>query len=115
MAGARSEDELAGLAVQGDESALIELLDQVSVRLHAEIARDIGPRYRGLVDADDIVQVTFMEAFLRMRSFIYAGPGSFLTWLRRIAQNNLRDAIKELERDRRPPPGKRIREPVGEH
>jgi len=110
-----SESELAARAVQGDESALVELLDQVSVQLHAETSSKIGARYRGLVDADDIIQVTFMETFLRIRSFGYTNPGSFLTWLRRIAENNLRDAIRELERDRRPPPGKRISEPLGDH
>jgi len=34
--------------------------------------------------------------------------GSFEGWLRLIAENNLRDAIKELRRDKRPPPEKRV-------
>ncbi|MFO0983747.1 MAG: sigma factor-like helix-turn-helix DNA-binding protein [Planctomycetota bacterium] len=34
-------------------------------------------------------------------------PSSFSAWLLRIAENNLRDAIRELERDKRRPPGAR--------
>ncbi len=86
------------------------LLDGVSVQLHGEIDRKIGARYRGIVEADDILQVTCLEVFLRIRVFT-PSPGGFLAWLRRVAENNLRDAIKELERDRRPPPGKRIQRP----
>ncbi|MEW6741737.1 MAG: sigma-70 family RNA polymerase sigma factor [Planctomycetota bacterium] len=52
--------------------------------------------------------MTYLEAFLRIGSFVWTGPGSFSDWLRRIAENNLRDAIRELERDKRPPPGLRL-------
>src|SRR5205085_5591550 len=38
---------------------------------------------------------------------------AFLTWLKQIAENNLRDAIKELKREKRPPPKKRV-EPTNE-
>jgi RNA polymerase sigma factor (sigma-70 family) len=52
------------------------------------------------------MQVTYLEAFLRIRSFQAVGPGAFLAWLRRIADHNLRDAIKGLQRQKRPPPGR---------
>lgn len=103
-----SDQELLARAVTGDEGALCLLLEQVGVQLHAELENRIGARYRGLVDADDIVQVTFLEAFLRIRSFAPREPGSFVNWLRRISDNNLRDAIRELEREKRPPPKNRI-------
>lgn len=105
-----SHEEWLSRAVAGDEDALVALLDAVSVQLHAEVDGKIGARYRGIVEADDILQVTWLEAFLRIRSFV-PSPGGFLAWLRRVAENNLRDAIKELERDRRPPPHKRVRQP----
>jgi len=104
-------DQTAGCleqAVAGDESALIRLLEEAGPELHADLETRIGARFRGLVEADDVFQVTCLEAFLRIRSFVPAGEGSFRAWLRRIAENNLRDAIKELERDKRPPPGKRV-------
>ena len=109
-----SELELLGRAVTGDEGALCLLLEQVGVQLHAELEKRIGATYRGLVDADDIVQVTFLEAFLRIRTFIPKEPGSFVSWLRRISDNNLRDAIRELEREKRPPPRNRITPSAGD-
>lgn len=104
--------QLIQRAVGGDEEALSLLLEEHGECLHAEIERSIAPQYRGLFDADDILQVTYLEAFLRVRAFVPAGPNSFPAWLRRIAENNLRDAIRELEREKRPPPARRASMPV---
>lgn len=109
-----SEETLLDRARTGDAAALATLLEEAAVSLHAEIERQVSAKYRGLVDADDIVQVTCLEAFLRIRTFTPVGDGAFSAWLRRIAQNNLRDAIRELERDKRPPPGRRADWPTGE-
>lgn len=105
---APSEEALIRQAVSGDESALTTLLERAGMQLHAELEARVAAPYRGVVDAADIVQITCLEAFLRIRSFVPAGPGSFLNWLRRISQNNLRDAIKELERDKRPSPRRNV-------
>lgn len=94
-------------AVQGDQTVLAELLEQAGVALHVEIEHRLAAKHRGLVDADDILQVTYLEAFLRIGTFVWNGPSSFSAWLLRIAENNLRDAIRELERDKRRPPGAR--------
>lgn len=96
-------NELATLipqAVAGDEVALTALLE----RFGPEVARalHISPQWRSAVDADDVMQVTYLEAFLEISRFKGRDETSFLAWLRRIAENNLRDAIKELERDKRP-------------
>ncbi|HWL93707.1 MAG TPA: sigma-70 family RNA polymerase sigma factor [Phycisphaerae bacterium] len=103
-----SEVQLADRARGGDEAALITLLDRAALDLQSQIRSQIGARYRGQFDADDILQVTFLEAFLRVESVEPGRPGSFMAWLRRIAENNLRDAIRELERDKRPSPGRRL-------
>jgi RNA polymerase sigma-70 factor (ECF subfamily) len=95
-----SEDELLAHAGAGNEAALSALLERYGPPLCKELK--IGPKWRSLVDADDVMQVSYLEAFLRIRSFTPTRPGSFVAWLRRIAENNLRDAIKELERDKRP-------------
>jgi RNA polymerase sigma-70 factor (ECF subfamily) len=109
-----SDRELLTRAVAGDQGALCFLLEEVGVQLHAELEHRIGAKYRGLVDADDIVQVTFLEAFLRIRTFVPREPGSFVSWLRRIGDNNLRDAIRELEREKRPPPKNRVTPVAGD-
>ncbi len=99
-------------AVAGDETALADLLEEHGSELHRELEAQIAPCYRGLFDADDVMQVTYLEAFLRIRTFVYTGPNAFRGWLRRIAENNLHDAIRELERDKRPSPARRVTEPL---
>jgi RNA polymerase sigma-70 factor, ECF subfamily len=74
----------------------------------------IGKRWWGTLDADDVMQVTYLEAFMRIGEFDPGRAGSFEAWLRRIAENNLRDAVKVLSADKRPPPERRFRAPAGE-
>ncbi|MFO0972170.1 MAG: RNA polymerase sigma factor [Phycisphaerae bacterium] len=103
-----SDEQLVHRAQQGDEQALATLLERAGLELHAQLEARIGPRYRGQFNADDILQVSFLEAFLRVRSLEVRGHGSFMTWLRKIAEHNLLDAIRELERDKRPAPSRRV-------
>src|SRR3990172_4348045 len=104
-----SEDELVAKATQGDAAALRALLERHGLPIRNELK--ISPQWNGVVDADDVMQVTYLEAFLRILDFQATGPGAFQAWLRRIAENNLRDAIKGLARQKRPqnradgPPG----------
>lgn len=102
------DDETIRRAVSGDQAALAELLELHGESLGREIEARIGAQYRGVIDADDILQVTFLEAFLRIRSFVPGDAGAFLAWVRRISENNLRDAIRGLEADKRPPAGRQI-------
>lgn len=104
-----SDEKLLVQAIQGDEDALCALLERHGPRVRRELR--IAPQWRAAVDADDVLQVTFIEAFLHITQFKRNGPdpaAAFFGWLKRTAENNLRDAIKELERDKRPPPGKRV-------
>jgi len=102
------EEQLTTAAAQGDEAALSRLLKQYDGELHGRISTKIGRPYRGSLDADDVLQVTYLEAFLRIQQFVPDHSGGFLGWLTRIAENNLRDAIRMLNRDKRPQPGKRM-------
>jgi RNA polymerase sigma-70 factor (ECF subfamily) len=73
----------------------------------------MATRFQSLLDVDDVIQVTFLEVFLRIGRFEYRGDGSFEAWLRRIADNNLIDAIRSLEAGKQLPPEKRITLPNG--
>ena len=42
------------------------------------------------------MQVTYLEAFLRVTDFVPTGPNSFRLWLTRIAENNLRHYSRAL-------------------
>lgn len=103
-----SEAELVDRARCGDAQALTMLLERAGLELGAEIERQIGDRYRNQFDAADILQVTFLEVFLHADTIAPGASGSFRSWLRRIAENNLRDALRALERDKRPSPSRRI-------
>lgn len=100
-------------AVTGDDGALTSLLEEAALALRPGLDKQIGDRYRSSVDVDDILQITCIEVFMRIRSFDPARAGAFFSWMRHVAENNLRDAIRELERDKRPSPGKRTELPPG--
>lgn len=95
-------------AVAGDADALSRLLRCHALALQHHFASRIGRRYQAVLTAEDVLQVTFMEAFLHIRTFVYSGDGSFFAWLRHIGENNLRDAIRELDAEKRPPESRRV-------
>ncbi len=109
-----SESDLVAKAIRGDSEALTELLEQEGPTVRQRMEAKIGVTWRSAFDADDVMQVSYMEAFLQIARFQSAGPGSFRAWLAQIAENNMKDAIKSLERAKRPDPRKRVHGPPGE-
>lgn len=106
-------DKLLERAVGGDRAALAELLTRYGPMLRAEL--NIDRRWQTVLEPDDVLQVTYLEAFLHITSFAPNGLAGFYTWLKRIAENNLRDAIKGLERQKRPQPEQRVEVRTGEN
>ncbi len=95
-------------AAGGDARALRTLLERHGPRVWKEIDRGIGAAWQSLIDADDVMQVTYVEAFLQADRITARNSTAFVSWLRSIARNNLRDAIKELARKKRPSPTQRV-------
>lgn len=108
------EDSLTTAALAGDQAALRGLLRRHDPHLRRQLAGKIRPTHRAAFDVDDILQVTYLEAYLRISQFNANGAGSFRAWLTRIAENNLQDAIRALDRDKRPPRDRQVRLPVRE-
>lgn len=108
------EEALLRKAVEGDNDALSELLVRVGPQVEAGLDGKIGSHHRSAFDESDVLQVTYLEAFLRIRHFEPAGVGSFVRWLQRIAENNLLDAVRALDRDKRPPREKQVTRIRGE-
>jgi RNA polymerase sigma-70 factor (ECF subfamily) len=101
--------QLLQRAVAGDAEALTELL-----RIHGpavERTLQINPIWRTALEPADVMQVTYLEAFIRINKFDLERSDAFEAWLRRIAQNNLKDAIRGLERQKQPQPRNRVRPP----
>jgi len=109
----RSDGELIQASVAGSKEALTELLCRLDPELRQRLAGKIGKKYRADFDEDDVFQVTYLEAFLRIGSVRSTGKEAFLSWLASIAGHNICDAIKALERERRPPPSRRVSNVVG--
>ena len=93
---------LVSRAVAGDKDALSDLLQQFGPDVEAALF--ISPKWQGALDAADVMQVTYLEAFTQIRDFDPARAAAFPGWLKRIAENNLRDAIRGLEAKKTPPP-----------
>lgn len=95
-------------AVEGDVDALRVLLERFGGQVRQRITGRIEKRWRALLDADDVMQVAYLEAFLHIDQLTARDTASFLAWLTRIAENAARDAIRGLSRQKRPDPSRRI-------
>lgn len=110
-----SDKDLAARAVGGDDKAFAALLKRHGPTVRDRIKHGIGQHWRSVLDEDDVMQVTYLEAALKLSTFSDRGEGSFVAWLQRIAENNLRDSIRGLERAKRPDPRRRLQDkPAGE-
>lgn len=101
-----TDDNLVPLAVSGDTAALTALLKTHGRRVRRRLS--INAVWQASLDRDDVMQVTYTEAFLHIDQFAGRTAEAFGAWLARIADNNLRDAVKELGRQKRPDPRRRM-------
>jgi RNA polymerase sigma-70 factor (ECF subfamily) len=83
-------------AQAGDRVALDTLFGRHLARLRAALRRRLGPRYRGsLLDSEDAVQDAALAALRRFPAFEYRGSGSFLAWLLKGAEFEVRHRLRE--------------------
>lgn len=101
-------DELLSTAIGGDRDALGELLKQLDPELRQHVRAKLPARFRAQLDEQDVLQVTYLEAFLDIRSFQSGETAKFAAWLRRVADNNLNDAVRHLEAAKNPQPEKNL-------
>ncbi len=87
---------------QGDEEARNCLIERYLPALRRWAHGHVPPRVRGVMETDDIVQITLMKALDHLEGFVPERKGAFLAYLRRIMQNEVRDELRRL--NRRPPP-----------
>jgi RNA polymerase sigma factor (sigma-70 family) len=96
---------------KGDRHALGALLLRHGPAVRAALYGRISPQWRSVLSEDDVMQVAYLDAVLHIVGFQPNGPSvgaAFQAWLRRIAENNLRDAIRGLEAAKRPQPVNRL-------
>ncbi len=95
-------------AVEGDTAALRVLLEHFGGEVRKRVGGRIDKRWRASFDEDDVMQVAFLEAFLHIDQLTARDPASFLTWLTRIAENAILEAVRGLSRQKRPDPARRL-------
>jgi RNA polymerase sigma-70 factor (ECF subfamily) len=86
-------------AIGGDADALVRLLHRYGPDVRRSIRGEIPPQFRPVLSEDDVMQESYAEAFLSIGQL--DAQSSFAGWLRRIAKNNLLDAVKGLRTGRR--------------
>ncbi|MFO0840020.1 MAG: sigma-70 family RNA polymerase sigma factor [Phycisphaerae bacterium] len=96
-----SEANLLRSAQAGNRDALGALLEIHTPLLHADLMAKMPERWRSLLAVEDVLQETFTDAFLGIRAFVSRGDGALRLWLRKLARNNLIEAIRGLEADKR--------------
>ena len=94
------EDARVVRAAERDGDALEELLRELGPAIGAGLS--IDRRWQASFDSDDVMQVTYLEAYLRIGTLRSRTTEGFRGWLARIAENNLRDVLRALQRDKRP-------------
>lgn len=87
---------------QGDDLARNRLIERYLPALRRWAHGHVPGRLRGVMETDDLVQVTLMKALDHLERFVPERKGAFLAYLRRIMQNAMRDELRRLSR--RPPP-----------
>jgi len=73
----------------GDQSAFEELFQRHRRRLQKAIAMRIDRRVAARIDASDILQETYMEAFARMPKYLQQGKMPLYLWLHWIAREKV--------------------------
>jgi len=87
----------------GDESAFSAIFQRYSPRLTVLIHYKLGTEMRNHVEVDDILQETFLAASQQLDKFTYRNPGSFMSWISRIADHVIVDNARYHGRQKRHP------------
>lgn len=101
MEQATSSLDLIERIKRGERDAFTPLFEKYRPRLAVLIHYRMGPRLRGSLEADDLLQETFLQAYRQFDHFAYRSPGSFFRWLARIAEHVIVDAARYEGRDKR--------------
>jgi DNA-directed RNA polymerase specialized sigma24 family protein len=86
---------------EGDRAPFELLFEKHRRRLAILIYYKLDSQLRRTTDVDDILQETLLRAFRGIDTFHYRTPGSFLSWLSRIAEHVLVDEARFEGRQRR--------------
>jgi len=87
----RSDSDLVQDVRDGKRQAFTELMRRYQERVYWVARRIVGNH----ADADDVVQETFVKAYLALGDF--RGDSSFFTWIYRIAVNHSLNTVRKRQ------------------
>ena len=85
----------------GDETAFSQLFAAYRPRLAVLIRYKLSDRLRQRVEVDDLLQEVFLAAAKDIGGVTYRSPGSFMSWLARIADHLIADEARSQARQKR--------------
>jgi RNA polymerase sigma-70 factor (ECF subfamily) len=88
-------NELLEQARRGDTKALGRLLEAQRAALHRLAERQLEGRIAVRVDASDVIQQTFLEAYRSFRQFAGRDARELAAWLQGILAHNVAGAIRD--------------------
>jgi RNA polymerase sigma-70 factor (ECF subfamily) len=89
--GDRDTQELVRLGKEADPSAIQDLFSRHRERLKRMAQLRLHPRLQGRLDASDVVQDVYLEAYRRLQEYLADPKVPFFLWLRSIAGQKLVD------------------------
>lgn len=89
------------LAKEGDESARNQLCGVYVERVRRIVRLRMGGELRSKLESMDIVQDSLMSALRDLKDFNYSNEGDFLRWLSKIAENQIRGNLDQLNAAKR--------------
>src|SRR5262249_28717362 len=81
-----SEGSLLANAIGGDSTALTELLERHSSGIRSNLTGAIPASCQSLLSVDDVLQETYIDAFLGIHKFQPSGDAAFGAWLTTMAR-----------------------------
>ena len=100
-AGIRKTQELVALAQGGDNAALDQLCRVYGERVQRIVRLRMGGELRAKLESMDLVQDAFVAAVGDLDKFTYRDEGDFLRWMSKIAENRIRDNLRQLHANKR--------------
>ncbi len=88
-------------AKDGHQDALGRLLDRYCERVRKIVHLRLGDRLRGLMDSDDILQDTFINAIKSFDRFEMRNEASVINWLSRIAERAIMRQVQHFQAEKR--------------
>lgn len=89
-----STNERFQRALAGDSQALGALLEQYRDMLRGTAQEELSARMQVRVDASDVVQATFLDAYRDLENFRGTDIAQFLAWLKQILRNNILQSVE---------------------